>query len=412
MNILTKDVEAKLLERTNEIKGAPENFYALHFVFSRLQEHYKSEYQIKIALNILNDIFKSSEGTIYICKDADIAVLYQGDDRVLLEKSIFQLRYLFVDDPLAYNPDGDENPEFCQVYDLGFQWRHFYQVAKEKVGIKIKKDIEETVASPAAFPTPRAMEAQQQKTLLTPTRLAAIESNLVNADLRLALRRQYVCAAVRNADLRPVFEEVYINIQHLRKLIGTEVDLVSNKWLFKYLTEILDGYVLETISKKTNNFLAGPISINLNVDTIISDKFLRFNSKIDASTKSSIIIEINVADVFTDMQGFKAAKSMANELGYRVCLDGLSVLSFIQMDRESLGFDLAKIQWNADMRSDLNTEENIKLKEAIQRCGSNRIILCRCDSKNAVDYGNALGISLFQGRYTDSILNPDAKIIN
>jgi len=60
-----------------------------------------------------------------------------------MEKAIFQLRYLFIDDPLSYNSDGDENSDFCAVYDLGFQWRIFYQLCKEKVGIKVKKDNEE-----------------------------------------------------------------------------------------------------------------------------------------------------------------------------------------------------------------------------------------------------------------------------
>jgi len=239
-----------------------------------------------------------------------------------------------------------------------------------------------------------------------------IESDLMNADLRLALRRQRVCATVKGMELKPVFEEIYINIQHLRRLISSDTDLTSNKWLFKYLTEILDGYVLDTISRRSAEYLQSPVSINLNVETVLSDKFLRFNSRVDASLKSSIILEIAVADVFIDMSAFLTARDLAHELGYRICLDGLSSLSFTQIDRESLGFDLAKLQWNAEMKSDLSSEHNQKLKEAVQACGSNRIILCRCDSRNALDYGNALGISLFQGRYTDNILNPHAKIIN
>lgn len=417
MNLVNKDVEAKLLELTTNIKGESGDYYGMHFAFSRLLDHYRSEYQLKIAINILSDIFKEVEGSIFLCKDKDIAIVYKGEDRMLLEKAIFQLRYLFVDDPLAYDNEGDENPEFCVVYDLGFQWRNFYQLCKEKVGIKIKKENEPEVQSVRSSPVSAQsrtaiLDGGASKTILTPAKLSLIENDLTNADLRLALRRQSVCANIKGADLRPVFEEVYINIPHLKKLLGMDIDLTSNQWLFKYLTQILDGYVLDTLAKRQNEFLASPVSLNMNVETILADKFLKFNSRIDNNLKSSIILEIHVADVFVDMVGFLAAKDMAHELGYRVCIDGLSALSFIQIDRESLGFDLAKLQWNADMRSDLITEQNRRLQEAVQRCGSNRMILCRCDTKNAIDYGQALGISLFQGRYTDSILDPNAKIIN
>ncbi len=417
MNLFTRDTEAKLLEMANNLKGDSTNHYGLHFGFSRLQDHYKSEYQMKIVLNILSDIFKDSEGSIFFCRDLDIFIIYKGEDRILLEKAIFQLRYLFVDDPLAYNADGDENPEFCGVYDLGFQWRVFYQICKEKVGIRSKKEEEgqDTFSGSAAQPMRPQFTAGNTDVgpkILTPGKLAIIENELIRADLRLALRRQPICAMVRGMEFRPVYDEIYINIQHLKRLIGTDIDIASEKWLFKYLTKILDGFVLDTLAKRAAIYLTSPISLNLNVETLLSDKFLRFNSKIDQGFKSSIIIEINVADVFVDMAAFMAAKDLAHELGYRVCLDGLSALTFTQIDRASLGFDLAKLQWNMDMRSDLATDQNASLRDAVTRCGSNRIILCRCDSRNAIDYGQALGISLFQGRYTDSVLNPDAKIIN
>ncbi len=49
------------------------------------------------------------------------------------------------------------------------------------------------------------------------------------------------------------------------------------------------------------------------------------------------------------------------------------------------------------------------LIEAVQTTGTNRVILCRCDNRSAVEFGQALGISLFQGRYLDTFSNPDGK---
>jgi hypothetical protein len=130
------------------------------------------------------------------------------------------------------------------------------------------------------------------------------------------------------------------------------------------------------------------------------------------SMKVSIVIEIQIADVFADMGAFMVAKETVQKLGYRVCLDGLTALSFTQIDRERLGFDLAKLQWNMDLEGDLKSRESKQLSDAVRHCGPNRIILCRCDNRQAVDYGQALGISLFQGRFLDKIIDPTSKVEN
>jgi c-di-GMP-related signal transduction protein len=128
--------------------------------------------------------------------------------------------------------------------------------------------------------------------------------------------------------------------------------------------------------------------------------------------KSSIILEVNIADIFADMPTYRKAQKKANDLGYKLCIDGLTDESFTQVQRQELGADLIKLQWNADVAGDLQDERNKQLKEKIRNCGSNRMILCRCDSDYAIEYGHALGITLFQGRYPDRVIDPDATIIN
>ena len=45
----TKDAEAKLLETIGSIKDESNSWRGMHFRFSQLLEHYRSDYQIKIA---------------------------------------------------------------------------------------------------------------------------------------------------------------------------------------------------------------------------------------------------------------------------------------------------------------------------------------------------------------------------
>ncbi len=383
------------------IKGQPLGNHAIHFHLFALQEVYQSEFQQKIAVNILHDLFRREEGVIYQCRDGDIILLYHGQNNIILKKAIHQLRFLFEDDPLAYNADGSENEDFCSEYDLGIEWRPFYRMCSERKEFSSQVPIK-----------PQIIEIEEREDLLTAGRLSELMPRVNELDFNLVIRKQPICAFKPKKKASVVFHEMYVNIAHLTKLLKTPCNLTSNKWLFGYLSEALDRKVLDIISDRPKAYISKPISLNLNVSTIFSPEFEEFCGILNVVTKTPIVVEIQISDVFDDMNAFRAAQDIIKNKGFRICLDGLGTRSFSQISREGLGFDLAKVRWNADMASDLRTKQNKILAEAVNECGANRIILCRCDSHHAIEYGHALGISLFQGRYADKVINPNSAITN
>lgn len=425
MQQISSNADVRLLELAKALRGDPGDNYVLHFGLSRLAEDNRSDFQLKIAFNVLNDVFREAEGSILFCDDGDIFVVYHGSDRLLLEKAIFQLRYLFVDDAMATRPDGSENPEFCLLYDLTFQWRELFEMANARMESRYRRQAqagaeedERVRAQRAATVTkgPGGMTTRGAAKImpLDPEGLVEIVRQLRLIDISHALRTQPVSAlrkGEKQEDMRSVFSEIYINISHLTRLIGLPYNLLSERSLFKYITKELDFFVLETIGTRPKIYLSRPISLNLNIQTVQSDVFEAFTKSMASLTKS-IVLELHVEDVFDNIYAFNEVRQFAQQHGYRICLDGLNELSVLQIDRSRLGFDLAKLQWNAEMAGDLEAGKNVALKDAVHRCGPNRIILCRCDSTHAIDYGHALGISLFQGRYPDKVLNPRSKVVN
>jgi hypothetical protein len=405
MKTVAKGAEAKLLEIVNSLRGTPDGYYALHYNLSRLRDEFRSEYQVKIAVNILNDLFKALDSIAFVMQDSDIILLYNGSNRALLEKAIFQLRYLFMDDPLGYTDDGFENEDFCTVYDLEFQWRDFFTACKKKAGRE--ENVEEEHAPTNKIETPTGNRRKLH--VFSPTYLVQILSEMQSIDISAALRSQPICAVVKGKSPKVLFKEIYTNINHLQKSFSLNVDLMSSRTLFKYLSETLDKHLLVTLKDKAE-IHSPPISMNLNIKTLFSEEFTEFDSIIEQKHKSSIIIEINIADVFEDINKFIMAKDAVQKMGYRICLDGLDEISFGQIDRKALGFDLAKLKWHVEMGNKDSQEDT--LAEAVKKCGANRIILCHCDSQNAVDYGKSIGISLFQGRHIDNLLDPDATVKN
>ncbi|MBN8543150.1 MAG: EAL domain-containing protein [Alphaproteobacteria bacterium] len=420
MKIINREPEAHFIELLSVVQEQRQGWSAVHFAFSNLLEHYRSEYQLKIAINLMNDLMGDRDGAIYHCEDATIYVLAKNISKPLMDKMIFQLRYLFMDDPLSYTPEGDENPEFAHIYNVEEQWQELNDSIKRRMVARVRKAqglstpqrIVPKTMSPAmaAAGIGQAPPVKKENKYFDSSSLATVERDLRSIDIGKMIRRQPVCAAIQDMPMRTVFDEMYINIAHLRQMLATDVDLLSNRWLFKYLTQILDEKMLNLVRQNITSMLATPLSLNLNVPTLLSNTFTEFDASVKPGSKVSIVLELQIADVFSDMSAFLTAKDVVQKLGYRVCLDGVTDLSFPQIDRKRLGFDLIKLQWNAETQ--YNEARDKKLVDAIKECGSNRVIMTRCDNEAAVRYGQALGISLFQGRYLDSVVNPKSLLQN
>ncbi len=406
-----KAAEIHLMEMLEDIVDQPFGWQAIHFHLNDLIEHYKSDYQAKIAVNLIHDLLKHFDGGIFLMDDSSIIVICRGLEKTLQNKLVFQLRYLYMDDPLAYTETGQENPDFCKVYDLKRTWKEFHSLAQRRMAAFTRR--------PAIIDAPEerwfekaSKTLVKEKGMLSAFSLAAIERDLNYADLNKAVRRQPVCAVLPNAPVRRVFDELYIHIAHLRQMLKSDVDFLSNRWLFKYLTRILDDRMIELLTANRDRYLVTPVSLNLNVETLLSSRFAEFDAILNPEAKVSVVIEVPVMDVFADMRAFQLARAEVQRLGYRVCLDGLTSASLASINREKLGLNLVKVQWNAELSSELGTEQSLEMVEAVRAAGTNRVILCRCDNRNAVEFGQALGISLFQGRYIDSVLNPTSKVEN
>src|SRR3546814_19609687 len=110
------------------------------------------------------------------------------------------------------------------------------------------------------------------------------------------------------------------------------------------------------------------------------------------------------------MGAYMFARDFMRERGYRICLDGLNHLTLQFIDRERLGLDLLKLIWTPDMADDLSGSRTSELKEHIDRCGRARLILARCDSDEAVRFGQSPGITMYLGRSIDTLLHSESPV--
>jgi EAL domain-containing protein (putative c-di-GMP-specific phosphodiesterase class I) len=186
-----------------------------------------------------------------------------------------------------------------------------------------------------------------------------------------------------------------------------DVDLTSNPWLFLSLSETLDKRVLEIVNRHDDGSLAGNFSININVSTLLSDDFLEFDDNVNASMRSSIILELQLVDIFSDIKAFMLAKTFAQARGYKVCIDGITVDKLKFLNRKNLDCDLLKIIWHPSFMDVI--QEDKHFMDYVNKAERAKLILCRIDDAQAIEVGNSMGINLYQGRYIQRLLNAQPR---
>lgn len=165
------------------------------------------------------------------------------------------------------------------------------------------------------------------------------------------------------------------------------------------------------LSRGDDTDLHSSFSINLNVQTLLSPEFLDFDASLRMGSRGTIVVELQLVDIFADISGFFFARDFVREKGYRVCLDGVTNTSLPLIDRRKLGVDLVKLFWAPEMVTPGNEENKPTeaVTEAIQQIGKSRVILARCDSPSSIRAGQSVGLSMFQGRHVDTVLYADSR---
>jgi hypothetical protein len=378
---------------------------AVHIHLSRLRPQNRRDYHIKIAAATFEGIVQNFEGQTFILSNSDIFFVCRGASVTDIDTAVMKVRFLFGEDPLSQGDDEEDLARFCTWYNLELQYDEVFQMVQQmhrererRQRLSVNADAEEVAARRSA------------RKPIDPEQLGKLQTFLTRADLSNLMRRQAVCAiAPGSSTPQPVFRELYISIADLQQTVLPEYDLSSNIWLFQHLTQTLDQRMLSLLVRNDDSTIASSFSINMNVATILSPSFLNFDSSLKAVARGTVVIELQKVDIFADIGAFMFARDFMRERGYRVCLDGLNHLTLQFIDRERLGLDLMKIVWSPDMTDDSSGRRQAEIKEHIDRSGRARMILCRCDSEEAIRFGQAMGITMFQGRQIDKML-ADRKV--
>ncbi len=398
-----------ILDYLSKIDAERNNFGALYIYISKLKSAKLKSLQRQNLIETFENVTQKNGGEIFGLPNEDMVIFFNKKASEEMQACLVKVRFIFHDDPFLANVFDLEQAGFVKFYDLANEVGEFRSALKnlmdhlvQEQNLTAKGGTYSPRQASAMMPTSRKLRRE-----LTPSMLAKVQKALAMADFSSLIRRQSVCAVIGKSPPQMIFDEVFVSIADLRDTLLPDVDLTANPWLFLHLTETLDKRVLASVGQHDDGSLNSNFSLNLNVSTILSDDFLAFDDNINPSMRSSIVLELQLVDIFNDIKAFILAKTFAQYRGYKICIDGITVDKLKYIDREQLDCDLLKIIWHPSFMD--MVQEDAHFTDYVNRAERAKMILCRVDDPNAVEIGNSLGINLYQGRYIQRLLAAQPK---
>jgi hypothetical protein len=398
--------ENLLLDYVHRLEKHKGGRRAAHIHLSALRPFNRREHHVRVASNSFEAMVKALQGQLFVLKNSDLFFVYKVEADAEAQDCVQRVRFLFSDDPLLTEEDEEtEGPKFTTWYDVEAEFNEFLFAVQGLVDAEQQRQSQVRTQ----LDTRSALKARQEEgEPLTPEILARVETALERADLSNLVRRQYICGLGPKEAPEPEFSELFISIKDLRETLLPGVNLTSNRWLFQYLTQTLDRRMLAMLGKTDQITISGDISFNLNVSTLLSPEFLAFDDNVPAARRGAMVVELQKVDIFADLGAYLFAREFIQERGYRLCIDGLTYKTMGMVDRERLGADLVKLVWDPELVDGGDTLRE-KVHAMVRRNGENRMVLCRCDNREAIDFGRSIGVGLFQGRHVETLIAEDNR---
>jgi hypothetical protein len=391
--------ETSLLDHLGRIAHNRAGRLAVQLHLSKFKPQNRRPHHIRIASRSFDSVLNSADAQIYVLSNGDIVLLSKNVKVEDIEAVIAKIRALFRMDPLAVRGRLADGTQFATWYDFDKDFESFVEMVR---GL----DVQQRRTRPRRGEDASAGQGQDGGyggLALDPNSLATIDEQIQKLRLGDMIREQAAVIIGLDGTEKILFQEKYLSIGDLQKQIGGQYSLLSNAWLFQHLTETIDRRVLAALARDDFTNMPYDISVNLNVKTVMSRDFQRFDEAVNDATQR-IVIELQQIDVFSNVNLYGQARDWLRDRGYRVLIDGLNPLSLQYFNPGLLDADLYKVAWGTLFTETESAAEHAEIQALVGEIGPDRFILARTDTESAIRWALTLGIRRFQGFFIDLLV--------
>jgi EAL domain-containing protein (putative c-di-GMP-specific phosphodiesterase class I) len=390
-----RSAESMLRDHVERVRHDRPGRFTVHLRLSELRPHNRRPYHIRIASRVFDSLLNAHDVQLYVMSSADL-ILMCHDVRIdEVDFVIEKVRALFKGDPLARRGGRDR---FATWYDLDAEYGEFLDVAEA-----MEKNAAAIAAMPEDASAGRGQDAAMSGQPLDPMSLAKVDESLTS--LRLSDLVQHQSAVIIGADgtERILFDEHFVSIGALQRRVAPGFNLVSDLWLFQHLTESLDKRILAIVARDDFADRDTAISLNLNIGTTQSPEFRVFDERVGEHAER-VVVEMQIVDIFADLDMFADARDALRDRGYRILIDGMNPMLLEYFNPGLLEPDYVKVAWDSEFSAAASVEEEAERAEMVDAIGPENFILARTDSESAVSWGLKLGVRRFQGYFIDRLV--------
>jgi len=330
-------------------------------------------HHVRLMRGTLDPLLTAERARLYELPKGRFAVSWRGQAPGLLQQSLGALEHL-LGDGFHIGPAAMQN--LVRIYELPRQGAELSLAAGFDNDAKVPPP--RGPAGPAAPPPLVPLDAAA---------LAAMERQLAAADMARFARRKPIYRFDGGRVLL-AWEKRYLSVSELTETLAPGRSVQADAWLFRRLTRVLDRRMLALLSAPHELRGAGPFSLDLNVGSLLSPEFLRFDSVLPGALRGRIVLDLQPADVLADPAAFAFARGFARARGYRLLLRGLTATLLPLLCLPRMELDFVQLCWSPGLS---------RLTPAMLEAGPAEWMLSHADDADAVQWGRDQGFTLFQG---------------
>jgi hypothetical protein len=395
------DQNARFLSHLKKLGDQTAGYLAAHFHISELPAARRSRDNLSAALAQLTSLksrYKDTE--IFLLRNMDIVVVTRDILRHNFAATCAGIQEIFLGKMgVGFTNVHGGLGEFYTIFDLTNEFDKMLAWAESIAGLS-----EAPALSGGAAPNPTDPKKEADSATLN-----RIKEGLPRTDISPMLLAQAAYHIGEPDKVNVLFRENYIAVKVLENTFCPGQSLTSNRWLFNDLTEDLDAAVLRLLSKPEERESRRRFSINLNLSTLASDRFAKFDSELKPEQRQNIIIEINKTDMFESPRLWVKSVPRLRDRGYKVLLDSLHYEAVEFIDFTAIACDFVKMFWSGEIMK-LPQDRFGKLQERVGRRSSPQFVLARCDTAEGLRFARSAGILILQGRLIDNMVKKGIPI--
>ena len=377
--------ETLLVDTLDRMRRNPEGRKVVHLHLAQLLPPNRTSVRIKIVTRMFRTLESGRQAQLFSMTNDDLVMIISGGAQRDVNNILHRIRKLFEGDPLTMD-DENGGDKFATWYDLSLDAAMAIHAAQQMR--------QEAQAAPA-----KAATAQMPG--LTPPLLDEVQKKIAFVNVAPFVRDQValrINAATKEAAIE--FYEFFLSVQDLQRAVAPTLNLLADRWLFQDLSRTMDLRMLETVVRAPQIRGTPSISLNLNLETVLTPTFGTFINQIEKGQK--VIVEVTAMDLLTNYNMYLDVRNVLASMGHAILIDGLSTTTLQMLDVAGMKPDYAKIIWAPELLEMMDPSGTRNAMHMVQEIGADRVILSRCDSPKALAWGLKSGIALFQGHFLDS----------